>query len=109
MQEDFIGNEMGCLHVSLMHSLIISVRLLSLFFVDGAKKRRDSATRSEYPLTADAERHEKPIGIDIQKRSFSLLLYSSQECTRRQKMTESIFTARLHSKGENKEKNVAKV
>lgn len=42
----------------------------------------------------------------IFKKDLSLTLYSSQECTRRHKMTESIFSARLlHAvQGENKGK-----
>lgn len=46
----------------------------------------------------------KRIGIDIQKRSLSLTLYSSQECTRRHKMTESIFSAHLLNAVQCKEK-----
>ena len=120
---DFIENEMGCqklecLHVAFMRSsLIIIEYALYLFSLSTEPKHVEiygdiqchCATRSEYPLTTDSERHEKPIGIDIQKRS-PFLLYSSQECTRRQKMTESIYTARLHTvKQKTGGKNVAKV
>lgn len=92
-----IENEMGCLR-----SLIISSRSFISFFSlsTGPKRRRrsverDSATWSEY----------------LNERSLSLTLYSSQECTRRHKMTESIFSARLlHAvQGENREESVAKV
>jgi len=66
---------MGCLRVSSVHSLIISIRSFISFLCRlGQKKRRDSATWSEYPLTADPKRYEKRIGIDIQKRS--LLLFA---------------------------------
>ena len=106
------------LHVAFMRSsLIIIEYALYLFSLSTEPKNVEIygdilyhyATRSEYPLTTDLERHEKPIGIDIQKRSL-FLLYSSQECTRRQKMTESIFTARLHTVRQKiEEKNVVKV
>jgi hypothetical protein len=109
---------LGCLHVAFMRSsLIIIEYALYLFSLSTEPKNVEiygdilcnCATWSEYPLTTDSERHEKPIGIDIQKRSL-FLLYSSQECTRRQKMTESIFTARLHTVRQKiGEKNVAKV
>lgn len=107
-----IENEMGCLH-----SLIISSRSFISFFslLTGPKRRRrrrrrsverDSATWSEYPLTACRTIRESGLALIFKKDLSSLTLYSSQECTRRHKMTESIFSAHLlHAvQGENREK-----
>lgn len=97
--------------MSLVPRLMISPSFISrLCRLSQKKTQRIVYPRClEYTLTIDMEATVRWIGIDIQdgkkkrrkerskkKKEICLLFYSSPECTRRQKMTESIFSTCLY-------------